>query len=104
MGTKAEIKPGANALAQPLTIKDLHTENPRWCVGCGDFGIIMGLKRFFVDQQMDPAKTINVSGIGCSGRAPNYINTYGAHTIHGRPITIALGLALARPDPRGFVA
>src|SRR3989338_829639 len=47
--------------------------------------------------------TVNVSGIGCSGRAPNYINTYGVHGIHGRPITLALGLALARPDLNVFV-
>lgn len=89
--------------AGPLTLQDLNTENPRWCAGCGDFGIIMGLKRFYVEQQMAPEKTVNVSGIGCSGRAPNYINTYGVHAIHGRPITIALGLALARPDLNLFV-
>ena len=35
----------------PITIKELNTENPRWCAGCGDFGIIMGLKRFIVDRQ-----------------------------------------------------
>lgn len=84
--------------AEPLTIKDLNTENPRWCNGCGDFGIIMALKRFMIDEHINPAMTVNVSGIGCSGRAPNYINTYGVHGIHGRPITIALGLALGRPD------
>ena len=88
---------------QPVTIKDLQTENPRWCAGCGDFGIIMGLKRFIVDRQLAPAMTVNVSGIGCSGRAPNYFNTYGVHSIHGRPITVALGLALARPDLNLFV-
>ena len=87
----------------PVTIKDLQTENPRWCAGCGDFGVIMGLKRFIVDRQLLPAMTVNVSGIGCSGRAPNYFNTYGVHSIHGRPITIALGLALARPDLNLFV-
>jgi 2-oxoglutarate/2-oxoacid ferredoxin oxidoreductase subunit beta len=87
----------------PVTIKDLNTENPRWCAGCGDFGIIMGLKRFMVDRQLKPAMTVNVSGIGCSGRAPNYFNTYGVHSIHGRPITVALGLALARPDLNLFV-
>lgn len=87
----------------PLTIQTLSTENPRWCAGCGDFGIIMGLKRFYVEQKMSQSQTMNISGIGCSGRAPNYINTYGAHTIHGRPITIALGLALARPDLNIFV-
>ena len=57
----------------PLTIKDLNTDNPRWCAGCGDFGIIMGLKRFIVDRQLVPSHTVNVSGIGCSGRAPRAI-------------------------------
>lgn len=27
-----------------------------------------------------------VSGIGCSSRFPYYMNTYGFHTIHGRPM------------------
>jgi len=89
--------------ALPITIKELNTENPRWCAGCGDFGIIMGLKRFIVDRQLSPAQTVNVSGIGCSGRAPNYFNTYGVHSIHGRPIPVALGVALARPDLNLFV-
>lgn len=88
---------------QPITIKDLATENPRWCAGCGDFGIIMGLKRFIVERQLLPAQTVNVSGIGCSGRAPNYFNTYGVHSIHGRAVTVALGVALARPDLNLFV-
>ena len=88
---------------EPITLKTLNTDNPRWCAGCGDFGILMGLKRFMVDHQLVPDMTVNVSGIGCSGRAPNYINTYGVHSIHGRPITVALGLALARPDLNIFV-
>lgn len=87
----------------PVTLQNLNTENPRWCVGCGDFGITMAIKRFMVDKQMSPSKTVNVSGIGCSGRTPNYINTYGVHAIHGRPITLALGLRLARPDLDIFI-
>lgn len=93
----------SNPAPVPLTIKDLNTENPRWCAGCGDFGIIMGLKRFIVERQLVPSQTVNVSGIGCSGRAPNYFNTYGVHSIHGRPIPIALGIALARPELNLFV-
>lgn len=88
---------------EPVSIKTLNTDNPRWCAGCGDFGILMGMKRFFVDQQLPQHLTVNVSGIGCSGRAPNYINTYGVHSIHGRPITVALGLSLARPDLNIFI-
>ncbi|MFA5060101.1 MAG: thiamine pyrophosphate-dependent enzyme [Candidatus Omnitrophota bacterium] len=95
--------PAENKLPQPVTIKDLNTDNPRWCVACGDFGILMGIKRFIVDAALRPEKTVNISGIGCSGRAPNYINTYGIHGIHGRPITLAMGLALARPDLNLFV-
>lgn len=87
----------------PLTVKDLHTENPRWCVGCGDFGILMGLKRFMVDQQLDPAQTVNISGIGCSGRAPNYCKTYGVSSIHGRAIPVALGLAITRSELNIFI-
>ena len=87
----------------PLKIKDLNTENPRWCAGCGDFGIVMGVKRFMVDEQLDPKNTVNVSGIGCSGRAPFYFNTYGIHSIHGRAIPVAMGLALGRPDLNLFI-
>jgi 2-oxoglutarate ferredoxin oxidoreductase subunit beta len=90
-------------MSELITIKELNTENPRWCSGCGDFGIVMGLKRFIVERQLPPSQTVNVSGIGCSGRAPNYFNTYGVHSIHGRPIPIALGVALARPDLNLFV-
>jgi 2-oxoglutarate ferredoxin oxidoreductase subunit beta len=86
-----------------ISIKDVNTENPRWCAGCGDFGITAAMKRFFVDEQIELHKTVNVSGIGCSGRAPFYYNTYGAHTIHGRAIPFATGLALARPDLNIFV-
>jgi 2-oxoglutarate ferredoxin oxidoreductase subunit beta len=39
-----------------------------------------------------------VSGIGCSGRTPIFINSYGFHTLHGRSIPVASGLKLARPD------
>jgi 2-oxoglutarate ferredoxin oxidoreductase subunit beta len=88
---------------KPLALKDLNTENPRWCAGCGDFSIIMAVKRFMVDLQLQPHMTVNVSGIGCSGRAPNYINTYGVHGIHGRPIPLSLGVVLARPDLNVFV-
>jgi 2-oxoglutarate ferredoxin oxidoreductase subunit beta len=95
-----ELKEGS---AQPYTVKDVNTENPRWCAGCGDFGITMGVKKFMVDKQLPLWDTVHVSGIGCSGRAPNYYNTYGVHGIHGRAIPIALGIALSRPDLNLFV-
>lgn len=86
-----------------VTMKSLVTEGPRWCPACGDFGILMALKRFMVTEQMPQAQTVHVSGIGCSGRTPNYLNTYGLHGIHGRAIPIATGLVLTRPDLNVFI-
>lgn len=88
---------------QPLTVKDLNTENPRWCAGCGDFGILMGFKKFIIEENLPLHKIVNISGIGCSGRVPFYVNTYGVHAIHGRAIPVAMGLALTRPDLNLFI-
>lgn len=46
----------------------------------------------------DPAKTVFISGIGCSSRFPYYMETYGFHTIHGRAPAFATGLKLANPE------
>jgi 2-oxoglutarate ferredoxin oxidoreductase subunit beta len=44
-----------------------------------------------------------VSGIGCSSRIVGYIDFCTLHTTHGRPLTFATGLKLARPDLRVIV-
>ncbi len=86
-----------------VSIKDLKAASPRWCNNCGDYGALVGIRRFLFERQLDPAHTVNISGIGCSGRMPHYINTYGFHGIHGRAIPVALGMALARPDLSVFI-
>jgi len=45
-----------------------------------------------------------ISGIGCSGRFPYYMDVYGFHGIHGRAIAIASGLKIGRPDLSVWVA
>ncbi len=39
-----------------------------------------------------------VSGIGCSSRLPGFVTTYGFHSLHGRPLPVAMGVKLANPD------
>ena len=39
-----------------------------------------------------------VSGIGCSGRTPGFIKSYGFHSVHGRVLPVALGVKLANPS------
>jgi len=70
----------------------------RWCPGCGDYSILKAVHRTLADVQADPARTVFVSGIGCSSRLPYYVETYGFHTIHGRAPAVATGVKLANPD------
>jgi 2-oxoglutarate ferredoxin oxidoreductase subunit beta len=70
----------------------------RWCPGCGDYAILMALQRLLPELGLPPEKHVFVSGIGCAGRLPYYMNTYGFHTIHGRATAVATGLKSMRDD------
>jgi 2-oxoglutarate/2-oxoacid ferredoxin oxidoreductase subunit beta len=71
---------------------------PIWCPGCGDFGVLASLYRAFAELELDPARTVVVSGIGCSSRLPGFVSTYGVHTLHGRALPVAMGVKLANPE------
>jgi 2-oxoglutarate ferredoxin oxidoreductase subunit beta len=71
---------------------------PTWCPGCGYFGIVDALYRACKELCLKHENIVTVSGIGCSGRTPIFINSYGFHTLHGRSIPVASGLKLARED------
>ena len=71
---------------------------PTWCPGCGYFGIVDALYRACRELELKHEDIVTVSGIGCSGRTPIFINSYGFHTLHGRSIPVATGLKLARED------
>ncbi len=82
-----------------LTAKDFATDQEvRWCPGCGDYAVLKAVQRTMPDLGADPAKTVFVSGIGCSSRFPYYMETYGFHTIHGRAPALATGVKLANPE------
>ncbi|MBA2651987.1 MAG: 2-oxoacid:ferredoxin oxidoreductase subunit beta [Tatlockia sp.] len=70
----------------------------RWCPGCGDYAILAALQRLLPELGVAPEKHVFVSGIGCAGRLPYYMNTYGFHTIHGRAPAVATGLKAMRED------
>src|SRR5256885_9637222 len=88
--------------SQPLNILKASDyasdQDVRWCPGCGDYSILMQVKKVFAKLGIDRTKTVFVSGIGCSSRFPYYMNTYAIHSIHGPAPTFATGLKLARPD------
>jgi 2-oxoglutarate/2-oxoacid ferredoxin oxidoreductase subunit beta len=71
---------------------------PVWCPGCGDFGVVTALYRSMAELQLKPWDSVVVSGIGCSSRLPGYVATYGFNGIHGRALTLATGVKVARPE------
>jgi 2-oxoglutarate ferredoxin oxidoreductase subunit beta len=80
------------------TLKDYRSEvKPTWCPGCGDFGVLSALQRAFAARNLNPRDVVIVSGIGCSGRLPEFVNAYGLHVVHGRALPTALGVKTANP-------
>ena len=69
-----------------------------WCPGCGLGTDMRSVVKAMDECQLDPDKTVLVSGIGCSSRMPAYVKTNGVHTTHGRALAFATGIKLARPD------
>ena len=82
---------------------DYQKKAGKWCAGCGDFGVLNSVKRLMTKEQLQPERTVFVSGIGCSSRFPHYVNAYGFHGIHGRALPVATGVKLARPELDVFV-
>ncbi len=69
-----------------------------WCPGCGH-GIILGaILRTIHKLGINKNKVMMVSGIGCSGRTPGYVDFHTLHTTHGRALTFATGIKLVRPE------
>jgi 2-oxoglutarate/2-oxoacid ferredoxin oxidoreductase subunit beta len=85
-----ELKVKANSYKSGL--------KPIWCPGCGDFGVLAAAYRAFAELDLDPDRTVIVSGIGCSSRFPGFVATYGFHGVHGRALPTAMGVKLANPE------
>ncbi len=69
-----------------------------WCAGCG-IGIVMSALIRAIDRiGLEKDDVALVSGIGCTGRMPVYMDFNTMHTTHGRALAFATGLKIARPD------
>lgn len=68
-----------------------------WCPGCGN-GIVLGALIRAIDRMgFQKDEIVLVSGIGCSGRMPVYVDFNTLHTTHGRALTFATGIKLVKP-------
>ena len=81
------------------TFKDFRNNvKPNWCPGCGDFSVQAAIQRAAANVGLEPENLAVISGIGCSGKTPHFIHTYGIHTLHGRVLPFAQGAKLCNPE------
>jgi len=74
-----------------------------WCPGCG-IGIMLGSLIRAIDRTgYSKDEIVLVSGIGCTGRLPVYVDFNTLHTTHGRALTFATGVKLAKPTLKVIV-
>ncbi len=88
-----------------LSAKDFATDQAvRWCPGCGDYSVLTQLQHALAGLGQPRERIAFISGFGCAGRLPYYLNTYGFHALPGRALALAVGLKTARPDLTVWVA
>jgi pyruvate/2-oxoacid:ferredoxin oxidoreductase beta subunit len=86
------------------TLADYRNETPYpFCPGCGHHAILDHLSAALASLQLDPQRVVLVSDIGCSGLSDQYFSTSAFHGLHGRSLTYASGIKLARPDLKVIV-
>jgi 2-oxoglutarate ferredoxin oxidoreductase subunit beta len=73
------------------------------CPGCGHGIVLKSILRAIHRLGLRREDVVFVSGIGCSSRLVGYVDFCTLHTTHGRPLTFATGIKLARPDLRVIV-
>jgi 2-oxoglutarate ferredoxin oxidoreductase subunit beta len=74
-----------------------------WCAGCG-IGIVLGAIVRAVDRlQLEKNDVALLSGIGCTGRMPVYVDFNTMHTTHGRALAFATGLKMVQPQMKVIV-
>ena len=82
-----------------VTMKDLATpEENTWCPGCGNFGILMAIKRAIIQLGLEREEVVAVTGIGCHGKMTDYIKVNGLHAIHGRVLPASTAIKLANRE------
>ncbi|MCL1816910.1 MAG: thiamine pyrophosphate-dependent enzyme [Clostridiales bacterium] len=68
-----------------------------WCAGCGNGTVLGAIARSWASLGYSKEETVVVTGIGCWGKADDYISTNSFHGTHGRALAFATGIKLANP-------
>lgn len=69
-----------------------------WCAGCGAGIVQTALLTAIHELGIPRDRVVFVSGIGCTGRMPTYVDFNTIHVTHGRALPSATGLKIVNPD------
>ncbi len=69
-----------------------------WCSGCGNGIILRAITESLSDLQLPPHQVVVSTGIGCWGKADDYMKTHAFHGSHGRALAFGTGIKLGNPD------
>jgi 2-oxoglutarate/2-oxoacid ferredoxin oxidoreductase subunit beta len=71
---------------------------PVFCPGCSHERMVRALDEALIGLGLRREEIAIVSDIGCSGLFDTFFDTHAFHGLHGRALTYATGLKMARPD------
>jgi pyruvate/2-oxoacid:ferredoxin oxidoreductase beta subunit/Pyruvate/2-oxoacid:ferredoxin oxidoreductase gamma subunit len=71
---------------------------PVFCPGCSHERVTKALDKALSNMDISGDKAVIISDIGCSGLFDTFFNTHAFHGLHGRALTYAAGIKLAKPD------
>jgi len=74
-----------------------------FCPGCSHDRVVHSLDKAIKNMALSGEDIAIVSDIGCSGLFDTFFNTHALHGLHGRALTYATGIKMARPDLKVIV-
>lgn len=83
--------------------EDFSGHTPTWCPGCGDWAIVLAIKKALSAKGLTPSDLFVTFDIGCSGNMNDFLNAYAFHGLHGRSIPAAVGAKIANHTMPVFV-
>ncbi len=75
-----------------------HNRPPVFCPGCAHDRVVTALDNALTEMGLAGNQIVIVSDIGCSGLFDTFFNTHAMHGLHGRALTYATGIKMARPE------
>ena len=74
-----------------------------FCPGCSHDQVLRTLDKTLIEMGFGGEDVAIVSDIGCSGLFDTFFNTHAFHGLHGRALTYATGIKMAKPDLKVIV-